>query len=107
MKPNDFGKKLLVEQCQKIRLSDFIRKTKEQIKESLLHASIEAEGYNIRLIESITGFGGKRLWFSCPVCNKRTGTLYMHPISQILGCRQCLNLDYRKHRYSKMVDNVI
>lgn len=107
MKPNDFGKKLLVEQCRKIRLSDFIRKSKEQIKESLLLASIEADGYNILLNSSITGFGGTRFWFSCPICNKRSGVLYKHPISQILGCRQCLRLDYRKHRYGKMIENDI
>lgn len=58
MKPNDFGKKLLVEQCQKIRLADFVGKAREQIKESILQASIEAEGYNILLNSSITGFGG-------------------------------------------------
>jgi len=107
MKPNDFGKKLLVDQCQKISLSDFIGKTKQKIKEIILQSSIEASGYNILLNKSKTGFGGTRFWFSCPVCNKRAGVLYKHPVSQILGCRQCLGLDYRKHRYSKMIENVI
>jgi hypothetical protein len=105
MSPNDFGKKYLTEQCPKIRLSDFIEKAKERVKESILQAFIEAEGYRIPLGMSKTGFGGTRFWFSCPICNRRSGVLYKHPISQNLGCRKCLRLDYRKHRYSKMVEN--
>ena len=105
MSPNDFGKKYLTEQCQKIRLSDFVGKVREQVKESILQSSIEAEGYKILFSKSKTGFGGTRYWFSCPICNKRVGVLYKHPVSQILGCRRCLKLDYRKHRYSKMIEN--
>ena len=107
MKPNDFGEKCLTEQCQKIKLSDLINKAKQQIKEAILQSSIEAEGYKLRLDRSATGFGGIRLWFSCPICNKRAGVLYKHPVSQILGCRKCLKLDYRKHRYGKMIENTI
>lgn len=105
MSPNDFGKKYLIEQCQKIRLSDFIRKTNQQIKETILQATIDVDRLNINLIKSKTGFGGTRFWFSCPICYKRAGALYKHPVSQILGCRKCLGLDYRKHRYSKMIEN--
>ena len=104
MNPNDFGRKILVEQCQKIRISDFVRKSNEKIKELLIESLFEADGYTISLNKSKTGFGGTRFWFSCPVCNKRVGVLYKHPVSQILGCRQCLRLDYRKHRYSKMIE---
>jgi len=105
MNPNDFGKKLLTEQCQKIKISDFIRASSEKIKEFLITSSLEASGYDISLDKSNTGFGGTRFWFSCPMCNKRVGVLYKHPISQILACRKCLNLDYRKHRYKGMVEN--
>jgi hypothetical protein len=105
MNPNDFGKKLLTDQCQKIKVSDFVRASNEKIKEFLIKSSLEADGYNISLNKSDTGFGGTRFWFSCPLCNKRVGVLYRHPTSQILGCRSCLRLDYRKHRYSKMIEN--
>lgn len=98
MSPNDFSKKLLTEQCQKIRISDFVKASKEQLKEVLIKSSLEAEGYNVLLNRSKTGFGGSRFWFSCPQCNKRIGVLYKHPVSQILACRTCLGLDYRKHR---------
>jgi len=107
MNPNDFGKKYLVEQCQKIKLSDLIGKITEQVKESVIRAKIESEGYDILLNKSKQAFGGTRYWFSCPICHKRAGVLYKHPISQNLGCRKCLLLDYRKHRYSKMVENVV
>lgn len=107
MKPNDFGKKYLTEQCQKIKITDFVRESTSQIKETLINASLEAEGYDLLLNKSKTGFGGTRFWFSCPICNKRAGVLYRHPVSQILGCRHCLRLDYRKHRYSKMIENSI
>ncbi len=107
MKPNDFGKKYLTEQCQKIKLSDFIKKSKQQFKEAILQASIEADGHKLLLNRSRTGFDGTRLWFSCPICNRSAGVLYKHPVSQILGCRKCLKLDYKKHRYSKMIENSI
>jgi hypothetical protein len=105
MKPNDFGKKYLTEQCQKIKITDFVRESTSQLKETLINASLEAEGYDLLLNRSKTGFGGTRFWFSCPICNRRVGVLYKHPLSQILGCRRCLRLDYRKHRYHKMVEN--
>lgn len=107
MKPNDFGKKILTEQCQQIRLSDFIGNVRKQLKRYILQSSIEANGYQLLLNSSKTGFGGTRFWFSCPICSKRVGVLYKHPASEILGCRSCLKLDYRKHRYSKMIENVI
>lgn len=107
MKPNDFGKKYLTEQCQKIKIADFIREGRLRLKETLINASLEAEGYNLLLDRSKTGFGGVRFWFSCPICHKRAGVLYKHPVSQILGCRRCLGLDYRKHRYSKMIENSV
>ena len=104
MSPNDFGKKYLVEQCQKVRISDFIRKTNQELKGYLLKTVINAEGYNLSLKKSKTGFGGTRYWFSCPICNKRSGVIYRHSVSQILGCRRCLKLDYRKHRYKGMIE---
>jgi hypothetical protein len=104
MNPNDFGKKYLVEQCQKIKVVDYIRKAKSELKEVLIDSYLEADEYDVFLNTTKTGFGGTRYWFSCPLCHKRSGVLYKHPVSQILGCRECLNLDYRKHRYNKMVD---
>ncbi len=105
MNPNDFGKKYLTEQCQKIRITDFIKSSNKQIRAILIRLSLEEAGHNVLLKKSVTGFGGARLWFSCPICNKRVGVLYKHPISHILGCRKCLRLDYRKHRYRGMIES--
>ena len=105
MKPNSYGKIILTDQCQEIRVADFVRKTKQSLKEVLLQSFIETEGYELLLNRSITGFGGTRYWFSCPSCQRRAGVLYRHPISEILGCRTCLGLDYRSHRYSQMLEN--
>jgi len=105
MSPNDFGKKFLTEQCQKIEIADFIRKTNLKLKEIILKSEIEAGGYNILLSRTKTGYGGTRYWFTCPICGKSVGILYKHPRNEVLGCRKCLNLDYRKRRYSKMIEN--
>lgn len=107
MKPHDFGKKFLTDQCQQVRLSDFIRKARPQFKEAFLQSVIEAEGYRLLLNKSKTGFGGLRYWFACPLCQRRAGVIYKHPVSHILGCRRCLGLDYRKHRYKGMVESVV
>lgn len=103
--PNDFGKKLLTEQCYKINIIDFVRESNKKIKEILIKSLLKSDGYNITLSRSKTGFGGTRFWFSCPICNKRVGVLYRHPVSQILACRKCLGLDYRKHRYKGMLED--
>lgn len=104
MTPNDFGKKYLADQCQKICFSDFLKEANKQLKKAILQSLIEADGFEISLKESRTGSGGKRYWFSCPVCHKRTNVIYRYPVSQILGCRRCLKLDYRNHRYKGMIE---
>lgn len=106
MKLNDLGKKLLVEECQKIEISTFLRSTKLKLRETLLASELTMQGISILLISSITGFGGTRYWFKCPLCSKRVGVLFMHPVSQNLGCRGCLGLEYRKRRYKGMVEGI-
>jgi hypothetical protein len=105
MKPHDFGKKYLTEQCQKIKMTDLVKATRPRLYEALLSSLAEADGHQLLFIKSKTGFGGKRFWFCCPICNSRVGILYKHPTRQALGCRKCLNLTYRKQRYHKMVEN--
>ena len=105
MTPNSYGKTVLTDQCQELRVADFIKKAKLGLKKALLQSIIETEGYKLLLNKSKTGFSGTRYWFSCPACKRRVGILYKHPISEILGCRTCLELDYRSHRYSKMLEN--
>lgn len=103
--PNDFGKKYLVESCQKIKIKDFISKFKIRLKESLLEAELETVGIKIELTTTKTFYNGIRFWFKCPLCQLRVGVLFKHPLSNEIGCRNCLNLDYKKHRYAGMIEN--
>ena len=104
LNPNDFGKSLLVEECQEIRVNDFLKTCRVELKRLTLNLEIEAQGLKIELTTSKTSFDGQRLWFACPICGKRVGVLYNHPISEKIGCRKCLGLDYAKRRYKGMTE---
>jgi hypothetical protein len=103
--PNNLGKKYIVEECQKIRIDDLVRKTRKDLLENILQAQIEAEGFHIRLTKANLHHGGKRLWFECPLCKLKCGIIYKHPTTTQFGCRKCLNLEYRARRYKGMVEN--
>jgi hypothetical protein len=103
MKPNDFGK-ILAEHCEKLAIKDFLALTREKMKIAILKLEVKASGYVLELEVTQLHGGGKRFWFKCPSCNKRRAILYQHPISSALGCRDCLNLDYRKRRYKGMIE---
>lgn len=102
--PHDFGKKLLVEECQIIELSALLETYRSQIKQAVISAEIQALGTPITLTTTKTPFGGTRLWFCCPNCGARAGKLIVHPQNLLLGCRTCFKIDYRKHRYRGMVE---
>jgi len=104
MNQNDLGKKFLVDECQQVSVHPFIRKAKRRLKEDLIASELEAHGLNINLTTSKTGFGGIRYWFECPMCGTRIGVVYVHPLTQQMGCRKCLNLEYRKRRYKGMIE---
>lgn len=103
LNPNNLG--LLVEGCQKIKISDFLKKTKAVLKEAMIKSELEVEGLNIELTTSRTGYNGVRFWFKCPLCNLRVGVLFKHPVNEAVGCRRCLKLEYRKRRYKGMLEN--
>lgn len=103
LNPNNLG--LLVEECQKIKISDFLRKTKEGLKEALIKSELEIEGLSIELTTSKTNYNGVRFWFRCPLCKQRVGVLFRHPLNNKIGCRKCLGLEYRKRRYKGMIEN--
>ncbi len=47
---------------------------------------------SVRLIWRATPFGGRRVYFACPVCEAGAEILYAAPY---LACRKCHNLAYR------------
>lgn len=102
--PNDFGKNALVENSRKIEINDIVRKATSNLKKELISIEVSAVGSDIKLTTSLTRWGGIRYWFSCPVCEERKGTLFKDPGKNIIACRSCLKLDYRSHRFSKMIE---
>ncbi len=107
MKPNNLGKKYLVEQCQRINITDYNRQVRNQIKGLLISSQIQLEGEQVELATSQTNYKGLRYWFKCPICGNRAGVLFKHIISQILGCRVCLGLEYRCRRYKGMIESKV
>ena len=104
--PNDSGKvKLLVDECQRISITAYMKRAMPKLKSALLTAEIEMDNKVIELTPSKTAFGGIRFWFKCPICAGRVGTLFIHPLSQEIGCRKCLDLEYRSRRYKGMAEN--
>jgi hypothetical protein len=104
--PNDSGKnKMLVEQCQRISITAYMKKAIPKLKCTLLTAEIEMDNKIIKLTPSQTRFGGLRYWFKCPICGDRVGTLFVHPVDQMVGCKKCLNLEYRSRRYKGMIES--
>jgi hypothetical protein len=104
LSPHDLGKKYLVEECQKIRIEDFLKSYRNELKKLILTSELEIFDSRIELTISKTCYNGVRFWFRCPLCRKRVGVLLKHPLTDKIGCRQCLNLEYRKRRYKGMIE---
>jgi hypothetical protein len=107
LNPNDLGRNFLVEECQKIKMKDFLKVCRTELKKAILNSEIESCGIKINLTTSKTCFNGVRFWLLCPICNKRVGVLFSHLITNEVGCRTCLGLEYRKRRYKGMIEEKI
>ena len=105
LNPNDLG--LLVEECQKIKISDFLGKCRNELKEAIIKSELEILELKIELTTSKTCYNGIRFWFNCPLCSLRVGVLFKHPLTSAIGCRQCLRLEYRKRRYKGMIEGAV
>lgn len=102
--PYDLGKNNLIEYSQKIQIDDIVRRVNKQLKQQILQSQIEVMGLNVNLSFSRTRFNGQRFWFVCPICSRRVGTIYKHPMSNQIGCRTCLNMKYKKQRFKGMIE---
>ena len=62
--------------------------------------------YTVQLEITKPHFGGIRRWFTCPICGRRVGTLYLPPGGKYFGCRHCYDLTYtscqRNHEYDRV-----
>jgi hypothetical protein len=103
--PYDSGEKILIEQCERLEINNFIRKASTELKRQIIESELLLKNKIIELVTSNTAFGGIRHWFQCPICLKRVAMLFIHPITQEPGCRKCLNLEYRSRKYKGMIEN--
>jgi hypothetical protein len=55
----------------------------------------ESYSYPVRLDYTPATYGGARVWFLCPHCNKRVSCLYLPPSGGRFLCRTCHDLTYR------------
>jgi len=58
--------------------------------------------YWINLEYTLCNYGGKRVWFSCPICYRRRALLY-YGQDGYFKCRKCANLNYRSSQKEKDV----
>ncbi len=106
-KLKDLGKKFLVEDCQKIRIEGVVKKAKKSILTTLVKGMMEVGGVRVTVTSKKLHHGGERLYFKCPLCGQVVGILYKHPFQKSIGCRKCLNLEYRSRRYKGMIEGKI
>ena len=85
-------------------MKEYLDRAKAHMKQMLLTSEVSVFDTPINFTTSQTGFGGTRHWFVCPTCSERKGVLFMHPISEQIACRTCLNIKYRAQQYKGMME---
>jgi len=100
IRPYDLGK--IAESVRSVKIDELVRKSKEEFKYQFIKSSLSLSGIEIQLTTSKTRFGGDRIWFICPICQKKRGVIYKD--NHFIGCRICLNLKYGKQRYKGMTE---
>lgn len=78
LSPNDY---------RKIYINKYVKTAKEALVKFLVNSDITANGVGIDIATSKTTYGGHRLWFSCPKCNRRCGILY--EVGKAFICVKC------------------
>jgi hypothetical protein len=102
---NNYARKYLVGECQKIHIDLIVQAARKNIIPQLESGSAEIDGTRIAFTSKPLHHGGKRLWLLCPLCGLMVGVIYKHPVSGLVGCRHCLNLEYRCRVRKGMVEN--
>jgi PleD family two-component response regulator len=105
MNPNDFGKNITVEDCSRFSMSTYLKSFPTNVVENVLGSILEVLRTRVTLTTTPARFGGVRFWFLCPQCEKRIGVLLVHPLTDKVGCRKCLGVEYRAKRFKGMVEN--
>jgi hypothetical protein len=105
--PYDLGDFQVAENSFKVNVDELLKKARKELKLRLLQSQIDTLGVHIGLTTSKTRFNGERIWFVCPNCGRRVGTVYKHPVKYMMGCRVCLDLKYAKQYYKGMVETKV
>ena len=100
IKPYDLGK--IAEGVQCVKIDDLVSRARREFKLQFIKSALNIYGIEIQLTTSKTRFGGNRIWFLCPICQKKKGVIYKN--NRLIGCRTCLNLKYGKQRYKGMIE---
>jgi len=69
----------------------------------------EEMDYKLRLEKTQPNYGGKRLWFVCPLTYARVGTLYAPPGSKYFASRHAYSLKYQsqsRSAYDRAIDRM-
>ena len=61
-------------------------------------SSIEINGQLVKISVTRCNYGGLRVWFVCPNCQKRVGKLFKKPLAEKFFCRSCNDLAYLSTR---------
>ena len=80
----------VTENCQKIKIDDYVRLARISLKRAIVEAHIGLSGQEIKLRQSKTRYGGERIWFECPKCKRRKGVLYRNLHNVMFTCRLCI-----------------
>lgn len=102
---NNLGEKILVESSPSVKISEFLRQYRNEFERVIMNTKLNFFNVEVGLTSSKMVRNGTRLWFVCPRCTNRVGIIYKHPINNNIGCRKCLNLEYRKRRYKGMIES--
>lgn len=80
----------------RVHASIQIRADEWQVTLSYLHTprggSAESVSQTVRLETTPCALGGRRQWFTCPVCSRRVAVIY--GVGRLFACRQCNGLAY-------------
>ncbi|HZQ29638.1 MAG TPA: hypothetical protein VFA93_01000 [Patescibacteria group bacterium] len=89
---NDLGKNYTVEDCQRVSVCQL-----DLTKALFIDLGLQ----RVELTETPCYYGGLRVWFLCPACCLRVGTLYRKPLSDEFYCRHCNKLMYQLQLYHR------
>lgn len=102
MLSNDYGTfPLLNDSLAPIDVRDVVK----ALRQSVFNTPISIGDIQVTLTRSVTGNGGYRYWFICPLCGGRVAKLYSQ--TPLLACRHCLHIKYRSSRYKGMIESDI